>query len=82
MIFSARVGTNGRITIPPAVREALSLRKGDEIVFRLDGQRVTLARTPDLIQLAGSVRVPAPKRDTPWNLVLRESRRKRAANRR
>ena len=82
MIVSARVGAKGRITIPQAVREALLLREGDEIVFRLDDQRVTMARTPDLIQLVSSVRVPAPTRDTPWNLVLRETRRKRAAIRR
>ena len=81
MDVSARVSSRGQITIPRAVREALAIREGDELLFRVEGQRALLARSPDLIQLAGSVNVPAPKRGTPWNVVLSESRRKRAASR-
>ena len=82
MDVSARVSSRGQITIPHAVREALSIREGDEVLFRVDGQRAMIARSPDLIQLAGSVSVPAAKRGTPWDEVLRETRRTRAATRR
>ena len=82
MDVSARVSSRGQITIPLAVREALSIREGDEVLFRVEGQRAMIARSPDLIQLAGSVSVPAAKRGTPWDDVLRESRRTRAATRR
>ena len=82
MDVSARVSSRGQITIPHAVREALSIREGDEVLFRVDGQRAMIARSPDLMQLAGSVSVPAPKRGTPWDEVLRETRRTRAATRR
>ena len=82
MDVSARVSSRGQITIPRAVREALSIREGDEVLFRVEGQRAMIARSPDLIQLAGSVSVPAPKRGTPWDDVLRETRRTRAATRR
>ena len=82
MDVSARVSSRGQITIPHAVREALSIREGDEVLFRVDGQRAMIARWPDLIQLAGSVSVPAPKRGTPWDEVMRETRRTRAATRR
>ena len=82
MDVSARVSSRGQITIPHAVREALSIREGDEVLFRVEGQRAMIARSPDLIQLAGSVSVPAPKRGTPWDEVLRETRRTRAATRR
>ena len=78
----ARVSSRGQITIPRAVREALSIREGDEVLFRVEGQRAMIARSPDLIQLAGSVSVPAAKRGTPWDEVLRETRRTRAATRR
>ena len=78
----ARVSSRGQITIPHAVREALSIKEGDEVLFRVEGQRAMIARSPDLIQLAGSVSVPAPKRGTPWDEVLRETRRTRAATRR
>lgn len=79
MDVSARVTSKGQITIPHAVRKALAIEAGDEIHFRVDGQRATIARSPDLIQLAGSVSVPAPRRGTPWDVVLRETRRIRAA---
>ena len=82
MDVSARVSSRGQITIPHAVREALSIREGDEVLFRVDGQRAMIARSPDLIQLAGSVSVPAAKQGTPWDEVLRETRRTRAATRR
>ena len=82
MDVSARVSSRGQVTIPRAVREALSIREGDDVLFRVEGQRAMIARSPDLMQLAGSVSVPAPKRGTPWDEVLRETRRTRAATRR
>ena len=63
----ARVSSKGRVTIPRAVREALSIREGDEVLFRVEGRRATIARNPDLMELAGSVRVPVVKQGTPWN---------------
>ena len=82
MDVSARVSSKGQVTIPRAVREALSISEGDDILFRVEGQRAMIARSPDLMQLAGSVSVPAAKRGTPWDEVLRQTRRARAAARR
>ena len=82
MEISARLSSKGQITVPRAVREALSLSEGDRLVFRVEGQRAVLARTPDLLALAGSVSVPAAKRGTPWDEVLRQTRQTRSANRR
>ena len=79
MDVSARVSSRGQITIPRAVREALSIREGDVVLFRVEGQRAMFARSPDLIELAGSVSVPAAKRGTPWDEVLRDTRRTRSA---
>jgi antitoxin PrlF len=78
----ARLSSKGQVTLPRAVREALSLEEGDRVVFRVEGQRAVLSRTPDLLALAGSVSVPAARRGTPWDEVLRQSRRARAADRR
>ena len=75
MELSARLSSKGQITIPRAVREALAIGAGDEILFRVEGDRAIIARTPDLLQLAGSVSVPAPKRGSAWDEVLRETRR-------
>jgi antitoxin PrlF len=82
MDVSARVTSKGQITIPRSVRDALGLAEGDQVVFRVEGQRALLARTPNLLDLAGSVDVPAPKRGTPWDEVLRQTRAARAAARR
>ena len=82
MDVSARVSSKGQVTIPRAVREALSISEGDDILFRVEGQRAMIARSPDLMQLAGSVSVPAAKRGTPWDEVMRQTRRARAAARR
>ena len=78
MEIAAKLTSKGRITVPRAVREALSLQEGDRVVFRVEGDRAVIARTPDLLTLAGSVSVPAAKRDTPCAEVLRETRRARA----
>lgn len=82
MEIAARISSKGQITLPRAVREALSLHEGDRVVFRVEGDRAVMARIPDLLALAGSVSVPAAKRDTPWSEVLRQTRRARAAARR
>ena len=82
MDVSARLSSKGQLTVPRAVREALSLEEGDHVVFRVEGERAVIARSPDLLALAGSMSVPAAKRGTPWNEVLRQTRRQRAAARR
>ena len=74
MDFAARVTSKGQITIPRSVRLALDLRTGDQVVFRLvEGQRAILARTPDLLELAGSVSVPEDVRGLSWDEVRRRA---------
>lgn len=82
MDAAARVTSKGQVTVPKAVREALGIKAGDEVVFRVDGQRAVLARTPDFLELAGSIPVPAVKRNVAWDEVLRRTRAERAATRR
>ena len=82
MHFSARVNSKGQVRIPGSVREALSIKEGDDVLFRIAGRRPTFERTQDLIRLAGSVNVPAPKRGTPWDEVLRQTRHARTSDRR
>ncbi len=78
MEASSRLSSKGQITIPQSIRSALALEKGDRVVFRMDGDRAILARSMELLSLAGSVSVPAAKRGTAWADVLRETRRARA----
>lgn len=74
MDIAARVTSKGQITIPKPVREALKLNEGDQVVFRvIEGERAILARTPDLLELAGSVSVPAGVRGLSWEKVRRRA---------
>ena len=79
MDAAARVTANGQVTVPKAVRDALGIKKGDTVIFRVEGNRAMLSRNPDLLDLAGSVRVPAAQRSVAWDEVLRRTRSTRAA---
>jgi len=80
--LAAKVTSKGQITIPKEVREALGITEGDQIVFRVEQHRALLAKTPNLIDLAGTVDVPAAKRGMAWDEVRRNTRRARAEARR
>ena len=82
MDSAARMTSKGQVTIPKIVRDALELREGDEVLFRVERSRAVIAKTPSLLDLAGSVPVPAGKRGTPWDEVLRQTRASRAERRR
>lgn len=77
----ARLTSKGQITIPKSVRESLGLREGDEVIFRVEQARAVVAKTPDFLELAGTVPVPSDKRGTRWDEVLRRTRRDRAGRR-
>ena len=78
MDVPAQLSSKGQLTVPKVVRDALGLVEGDQVVFRVEGRRAVLARTPSLLDLAGSVPVPAEKRGTPWADVRRRTRAVRA----
>jgi antitoxin PrlF len=74
---AARLTSKGQITIPKAVREALGLQEGDQVVFRVEGGRAVLARTPDLLELAGSVIMPEDAEGLSWEEIRRRVRDER-----
>lgn len=82
MHLAARVTSKGQITIPKEVRDSLGLIEGDQVIFRVEENRAVLARTPNLLDLAGVVDVPAARRGTPWDEVRRTTRQSRAEARR
>lgn len=89
MDTQAKVTSKGQVTIPKSVRDALGLHTGDELLFRVladrksrrsaVGARALIAKTPDFLDLAGAVAVPAGKRGASWDEVVRRTRSKRAA---
>jgi AbrB family looped-hinge helix DNA binding protein len=79
---AAKVTSKRQITVPKVVRDALGIKEGDEVVFRVEGHRAVLARTPNFLELAGTIKVPAAKRNAAWDDVIRRTRTARAAARR
>ncbi|MGH9102262.1 MAG: AbrB/MazE/SpoVT family DNA-binding domain-containing protein [Acidimicrobiales bacterium] len=78
MDTAARLSSKGQVTIPKVVRDALRLEEGSTVVFRVEGERAILARTRDLLELAGSVSVPVEVRNAPWAEIRRRTRLIRA----
>ncbi|MCJ7670812.1 MAG: AbrB/MazE/SpoVT family DNA-binding domain-containing protein [Acidimicrobiia bacterium] len=70
------------MTVPKTVRDALGIEEGDDVVFRVEGNRAVLARTARFLDLAETVPVPAAKRNVAWDEVIRRTRTARAAARR
>ncbi len=82
MDAAARVTSKGQVTVPKAVRDALGIKEGDEVVFRVEGNRAVLAKTPNFLDLAGTIAVPAAKRNVAWDEVIRRTRTARTDSRR
>ncbi len=82
MDVAAKVTSKGQVTIPRAVREALGITAGDQVVFRVESHRAILARSPNLLDLAGTVPVPAAKRGVSWDEVRRVTQATRSEARR
>ncbi len=82
MDVAAKVTSKGQVTVPKGVRLALGLEEGDNVVFRVEGNRAVLARTPDFLELAGTISVPAEKRNIAWDEIVRRTRSGRASERR
>ena len=78
MEATARITSKGQITVPKAVRDALGVREGDSLVFRVEGSRAIVAATVDLIDLAGSVSVPVEVRGLSWDDIRQRAWRARA----
>lgn len=78
MEAAARMSSKGQVTVPKAVRDALGIAEGDELVFRVEGSRAIVARSSDFLDLAGSVAVPAAKRNASWDEVIRRTHAARA----
>ncbi len=81
MDVSARMTSKGQVTVPKAVRDALGLNEGDHVVFRVEGNRAIVARTPDLLDLAGSISVPAGRAGAKWADIRSATQAARAAAR-
>ena len=82
MDVPATMTSKGQITLPKSVREALGLKQGDRVLFRVLKGRAVLAKVPDFLELAGSVSVSPAKKGASWSEIKATTWRRRAAARR
>jgi AbrB family looped-hinge helix DNA binding protein len=74
MDAAAKVTSKGQVTVPKDVRDALGIGKGDTVLFHVEDGRAVMERTPNFLSLAGSLKIPAAKRNVAWDEVLKKTR--------
>ena len=79
MDSAAKVTSRGQVTVPRTIREALGIRGGDEVVFRVERGQAVLARTPDGFDPADMVEAPTAQCNAEWDDVVCTTRAARAA---
>jgi AbrB family looped-hinge helix DNA binding protein len=77
--IAATPSSKGQLTVPKAMRDAHGIAEGEEVVFRVGGNRAVLARTSGFLTLAGTIKVPAALRNVAWDDVIRMTRAARTA---
>jgi antitoxin PrlF len=82
MDVPATVTSKGQVTLPKSVRDALELKEGDRVLFRVHKGRAVLAKVEDFLDLAGSVSVPPEKRGAAWPAIKASTWRRRGTSRR
>ncbi len=81
MYALATITSKGQLTIPKPVRTALGIGKGDRVVFRVEDGCALMAKTPELLDLAGTVAVPLGKRGASWSEIVRATHEARGRHR-
>ena len=81
MDVPATLSSKGQITLPKPVRDALGLKEGDRVLFRVLEGRAVLAKVEDFLDLAGSVKVSPAKKGKAWSTIKAGTWRQRATAR-
>ena len=74
MVSIATVTSKGQVTLPVAIRRALSINAGDKLTFTVEDDRVLVQPAADFLSLAGSVQVPPEVRGAPWADIKEQAR--------
>jgi AbrB family looped-hinge helix DNA binding protein len=81
MDVPATLTSKGQITLPKPVRDALGLKEGDRVLFRVLEGRAVLSKVEDFLDLAGSVRVSPEKKGADWQAIKATTWRRRSTSR-
>ena len=78
MDVPATLSSKGQITVSKAVRDALGLKEGDRVLFRVLEGRAVLVKVEDFLDLAGRVSVSPEKKSAAWPEIKATTWRRRA----
>jgi len=81
MDVPATVSSKGQVTLPKSVRDALGLKAGDRVLFRVHRGRAVLAKVENFLDLAGSVSVPPERRGASWPAIKAKVWQRRSPSR-
>ena len=81
MDVPATVTSKGQVTLPKSVREALGLKAGDRVLFRVHRGRAVLAKVENFLDLADSVSVPPDRRGASWPAIKARAWQRRSSSR-
>lgn len=79
MNSAAKVTAKGQVTVPKTIRDALGIRDGDQVVFRVEGGQAVLARTSEGFDPDQMVEAPNAQCNAEWEDVVCTTRAARAA---
>lgn len=70
-----RIGAQGRVVLPAAIREELALKEGDELVVHAEGERLILERREALLaEMREELRAAAGDRSLVDELIAERRR--------
>lgn len=74
--LKTKIGPGGRVVIPAAMRQQLSLQVGDEVVVNVDGRGVSIMKPEEAVRHAQElVRRHVPRRSKLSNELIADRRR-------
>lgn len=76
MRSSATLTSNGRVTIPKDIRDALGLQVGDRVFFQVQPTGARISKVSNFLDLASSVPVRPELRGRRWREIRDETWRR------
>ena len=71
MTYTATITSKGQITIPSKILKAKNLKKGQKLLFYIEGNRIFIETAETMIdRLAGSVSIPDSLKKIPFDQAV------------
>lgn len=72
------VTKKGQVTIPKEVRRILGLKEKDRVAISVEGEKAVIKKVTSLLEMQGSVKIPANVRGLTWKEIERRAHRAQA----